>query len=136
MATLTVLGLVAAVSIGLTGIGSAREPQGAPAKASKMPRERAQATFDDPRVKAFMKLVTSPEIGGTCSLPDSTKVEARVIAPGPFPPGVTPDFASTRYGVTIPCPGKEGLASVSIEAEFVPLMSGPLNLTMSLEYRK
>lgn len=136
MATLTVLGWFTAASLALTGVASVRQQPRTPAKASTMPRERAQATFDDARVKTFMKLVASPEIGGSCSVPEASKVDARVIAPGALPPGVAPDFASTRYVITIPCKGNEGLASVSIDAEFVPLMRTPLNLTLSLHYRQ
>jgi hypothetical protein len=110
--------------------------QGAAVKPSPMPTERAKATFDDARVRTFMTFVNSKELGGKCSLPDPGKTLAVLTPPPPLPPGVTPDFSSSIYEIQLPCPGNDGLSSVGIRVEFVPLVEKPLNLTLSLLYRR
>ena len=107
--------------------------QGAAAEPSPMPAERAKATFDDPRVRTFLTLVNSKELGGKCSPPDPGKTLA-VLTPPPL--GATPDFSSSVYEIRLPCPGNDGLSSVVIRAEFVTLIRKPMNLTLSLLYRQ
>jgi len=98
-----------------------------------MPSDQADATFADARVKAFMQMVTSKEIGATCTLPDPGKTMARQILPK-LPPGTRPDFASTFYEIEIQCKGSNGLKSLLIKPEFVPMREKPLSLTLSLNY--
>jgi hypothetical protein len=99
-----------------------------------MPSDRAKAMFDDARVKRFISVVNAKEIGGSCSLPDPAKTQARIVSPPP-PPSVPPDFASTLYQIDLPCPGSNGLSAVVLVAEFTGL-AGPLNMTLSLQYTR
>lgn len=94
-----------------------------------MPSERAKATFEDERVKLFL-VVVKREFGGECSAPDYAKTEAKMTQTRGG------DFSSSFYEISIPCAGKNGLAAVSITSEFVPLMERPLNLTLSLSFRR
>lgn len=110
--------------------------QGGAMKPSPMPTERAKATFDDARVRTFMTFVNSKELGGKCSLPAPGNTLAVLTPPPPLPPGATPDFSSSIYEIQFPCPGNDGLSSVGIRVEFVPLVEKPLNLTLSLLYRR
>jgi hypothetical protein len=98
-------------------------------KTSPMPAERAKATFEDERVKTFMAVVAK-DFGGKCSIPDYTKTKAKLIQRGGG------DFSSSSYEVSIPCPGNRGLAAVQITVEFSPPLEEPLNLILSLQYRK
>jgi hypothetical protein len=99
------------------------------AKPSVMPAERAKAIFEDRSVKAFMSMAAR-DFGGKCSIPDHTKTEAVITQRG------SGDFSSTFYEVTIPCPGGDGLAAVVITAEFSPPLGTPLDLILSLRYRR
>ncbi len=103
--------------------------QGAAVKPSPMPAERAKATFEDERVKMFMSVVAK-DFGGSCGLPDPSKTEAILTQRGGG------DFSSSSYEVTIPCPGKNGLAAVKITAEFSPPEGTPLDLVLSLQYKQ
>ena len=103
--------------------------QEATVKPSLMPVEKAKATFEDERVKTFMSVVAK-DFGGKCSIPDYTKTEAKLTQRGGG------DFSSSSYEVTIPCPGTRGLATVQITVEFSPPLGEPLNLILSLQYRK
>lgn len=99
------------------------------AKPSLMPADRAKATFEDEGVKTFMSVVAK-SFGGKCGIPEYTKTEAIVTQRG------SGDFSSTFYEVTIPCPGNNGLAAVVITAEFSPPLGTPLDLVLSLRYRR
>ena len=103
-----------------------------PPKPTPMPRDQADATFADARVKAFMQMVTSKEIGGTCILPDPAKAMARQVLPK-LPPGASPEFGSYFYEIEIPCKGNNGLTSVLIRPEFAPMRKEPLGLTLNYE---
>jgi hypothetical protein len=94
-----------------------------------MPAERAKATFEDERVKTFMSVVAK-DFGGKCSIPDYTKTEAKFTQRGGG------DFSLSSYEVNISCPGNKGLAAVQITVEFSPGVGEPLNLILSLRYRK
>ncbi|NLT21992.1 MAG: hypothetical protein GXX82_02985 [Syntrophorhabdus sp.] len=106
-----------------------REIPGSNAKPSFMPAERAKAMFEDGSVRAFMSAVAK-DFGGKCSIPDHTKTEAVITQRG------SGDFSSTFYEVTIPCPGDNGLTVVVITAEFSPPLGTPLDLILSLRYRR
>jgi|GEM_PF-3114498 len=106
-----------------------REIPRANAKPAVMPAERAKAIFEDGSVKTFMSVVKK-DLGGKCSIPDHTKTEAVITQRG------SGDFSSTLYEVTIPCPGDNGLAAVVITAEFSPPLGTPLDLILSLRYRR
>ena len=111
-------------------------PQSTRLGPAPMPTERAQATFSDTRVKTFMALVNSKELGGKCNLPDPGKTLAKLIPPNP-PPGVSsPDFSSSFYEIEFPCPGNNGLSAVRMLVEFIPIKGEPLDLTLSLLYRQ
>lgn len=99
------------------------------AKPSVMPAERAKAIFEDRSVTAFISTV-GKDFGGKCSIPDHTKTEAVITQRG------SGDSSSTFYEVTIPCPGDDGLAAVVITAEFSPPLGTPLDLILSLRYRR
>lgn len=98
-------------------------------KPAVMPAERAKAIFEDKSVKTFMSVVTK-NFGGKCFIPDHAKTEAVTTRRG------SGDFSSTFYEVTIPCPGANGLAAVMITAEFSPPLGTPLDLVLSLRYRR
>ena len=98
-------------------------------KLSHMPAERAKSTFEDERVKTFMSVVAK-DFGGKCNLPDYTKTEAKLTQRGGG------DFSSSSYEVSITCPGNKGLAAVQITVEFSPPLREPLNLILSLQYKK
>lgn len=110
--------------------------QGAAAIPLPMPAGRAKATFDDERVRTFMTFANSKGLGGKCSRPDPGNTLAVLTPPPPPLPGVTPDFSSSIYEIQLPCPGNDGLSSLSIRVEFVPIEEKPLNLTLSLLYRR
>ena len=94
-----------------------------------MPSARAKATFEDERVKTFVSIVAT-NFGGRCELPDYQKTEARLTQRG------TGDFSSLLYDIAVPCTGINGLAAIQINVEFSPPLGTPLNLDMSLRYRK
>lgn len=106
-----------------------REVPKSNAKSSPMPADRAKATFEDERVKAFLA-VAARDFGGKCAIPDYAKTEAKLTQLG------SGDFSSTFYEVTVPCPGKNGLAGVVITVEFSPPLGTPLDLALSLRYRR
>ena len=110
-------------------VADATQGPGAAVKPSLMPPERAKATFEDQRVKTFMSVV-SKDFGGKCSVPEFTKTEAKLTQVG------AGDFSSSFYELTIPCPGNNGLAAVQLTVEFSPPLGTPLNLVLSLQYRR
>lgn len=101
-------------------------------QAASMPREKAEATFRDPRVLAFLKNVMDGfKVSCTLSDPATTKAIVTLpnIAPGASP--ATNDFASTWYEVVVPC---SGITTLTINAEFTPLSGDrPLDLVLSLK---
>jgi hypothetical protein len=101
--------------------------QAAPVKPSPMPADRAQATFEDKRVKTFMSAVAQ-NFGGKCNLPNYAKTEAKLTQRG------FGDFSSSIYELTVPCPGNDGLAEVQITVEFSP-PAGIVDLVLSLHYK-
>ena len=103
--------------------------QGGGAQLPLMPAQRARATFEDERVKTFMSVVAM-NFGGKCELPDYQKTQAAFTQNG------SGDFSSSWYGIAIPCEGSNGLAAIRINAEFSPPLGTPLNLDLSLQYRK
>lgn len=96
---------------------------------SPMPAERAKATLDDERVKTFMS-VLEKDFDGKCSVPDYTQMNARLKQVG------SGDFTSSFYEVSIPCTGKNGLAGIQITVEFSPPLGTPLNLLLSLQFKR
>lgn len=95
----------------------------------RMPRDRAEATFKDPRVQSFLKKVKDG-FNASCALPDFANTKAKITLPN-IPPDAPPgaaDMASTWYEVAVPCTGD---ATVTVKAEFTGL-TGPLNLVLSL----
>lgn len=94
-----------------------------------MPAQRAKATFEDERVKTFMSVVAT-NLGGRCELPEYQKTQAKLTQNG------RGDFSSSRYDITVPCAGSNGLAAIRINVEFSPPLGTPLNLDLSLQYRK
>ena len=110
------------VACSLTALG--QTPQ-----AVTMPRERAEATFKDPRVLAFLKNVMDG-FKVSCTLPDPANTQAKVTLPN-IPKNAPPqviEFSSTWYEVAVPC---SATTTVTVTAEFTPL-TGPLNLVLSL----
>lgn len=97
-----------------------------------MPREKADATFRDPRVLSFLKNVMDG-FKESCTLSDPANTKATVTPPN-LANGASPaanDFASTWYEVVVPC---SGVTTVTINAEFTPLSGDrPLNLILSLK---
>jgi hypothetical protein len=91
--------------------------------------ELARAIFNDARVSAYLS-VTAKEFGGKCVLPDYKKTEAKVTGRG------RSDFSVGFYELNIPCPGDHGLESLTIVAEFSPPLLEPLNLILSLNYKR
>jgi hypothetical protein len=108
---------------------SVTEPPRSQAKPVLMPAERARAIFEDVSVKTFMSVVAK-DFGGKCSMPDHAKVQAVTTQRG------SGDFSSTFYEVTVPCPGDNGLIAMVITAEFSPPLGTPLDLILSLRYRR
>jgi hypothetical protein len=106
-----------------------RQVPGSHAKPAPMPAERAKAIFEDGSVRRFIS-VAANAFGGRCSIPDYAKTEAVITQRG------SGDFSSTFYEVTIPCPGDNGLAALVITAEFSPPLGTPLDLVLSLRYRR
>ena len=92
-----------------------------------MPAERAKATFEDPRVKTFLR-VAKDDFGGSCTLPANENTEAKLRSSG------SGDFSSSFYEVDIPCSGK--VASIHITAEFSPPLGTPLNLVLALHLNR
>lgn len=100
--------------------------------AASMPREKAEATFKDPRFLVFLKNVQDG-FKVSCTLPDPANTKAKVTLPKPVTKDAPLDaagFASTWYEVSVPCSGE---TTVTVVAEFVPLNGDkPLNLVLSL----
>ena len=94
-----------------------------------MPADRAKATFEDERVRTFLA-VAAKEFGGTCALPAYAKTEAAATQRG------AGDYGSSFYEISVPCPGKNGLATVEIRAEFATPLARPLDLVLSLTFRQ
>ena len=111
-------------------VGAQSAPgQGADSGPALMPSQRARATFEDERVKTFMSAVAT-NFGGKCDLPDYSNTQARLTQRGGG------DFSSSFYDIAVPCAGSNGLAAIQINAEFSPPLGTPLNLDLSLRYRK
>ena len=104
----------------------------AESSAGTMPREKAEATFKDPRFLTFLKNVQDG-FKVSCALPDPANTKAKVTLPKPVTKDAPPDaagFASTWYEVAVPC---SDVTTVTVHAEFVPLHGDkPLNLVLSL----
>lgn len=99
---------------------------------ASMPREKAEATFKDPRFLTFLKNVQDG-FKLSCALPDPANTKAKVTLPKPVTKDAPLDaagFASTWYEVAVPCSGE---TTVTVNAEFVPLHGDkPLTLMLSL----
>lgn len=128
-------GLLALVLLGffvITGTvmgQNLREIPRSQAKPTPMPAERAKAVFEDKSVKTFMSM-TARDFGGKCRFPDYARTEASTTQAG------SGDFSSTFYEIVIPCPGVDGLSAVVITAEFSPPLGTPLDLALTLRYRR
>lgn len=114
---------------GLSMAQNLREIPRSKAKPTLMPVERAKAVFEDKSVKTFMA-ATVKDFGGKCKAPDHDKTQASVTQVG------SGDFSSTFYEIVIPCPGMDGLTAVAITAEFSPPLGTPLDLALTLRYRR
>ena len=114
----------------LAASGQTTQPVAGPSQTT-MPREKAEATFKDPRLLGFLKNVTDG-FKVSCTLPDPAHTQAKVTLPNitnDAPPGAR-DFASTWYEVAVPC---SGVTTVTLNAEFTRLTGDkPLNLVLSL----
>lgn len=122
--------LLAAYSLAATG----QTTQGvAGSSEASMPREKAEATFKDPRLVTFLKNVLDG-FKVSCTLPDPASTKAKVTLPKPITKDAAPDaagFASTWYEVTVPC---SDVTTVTVKAEFVPLHGDkPLTFVLSLK---
>ena len=98
-----------------------------------MPAERAKATFEDSRVKKFLKFVTE-DFGVTCPVPAYAKTEA--VSNTPKRSG---DFVSTFYEIRVNCSGTVGTGkaeAIGIMVEFAPPRGTPLNLTLSVNFKE
>lgn len=99
---------------------------------ASMPREKAEATFKDPRFVTFLKNVQDG-FKVSCTAPDPANTKAKVTLPKPITKDAPLDaagFASTWYEVAVPCSGE---TTVTVVAEFVPLHGDkPLTLVLSL----
>lgn len=104
----------------------------AESSAASMPREKAEATFKDPRFLTFLKNVQDG-FKVSCTPPDPANTKAKVTLPKPVTKDAPLDaagFASTWYEVAVPCSGE---TIVTVDAEFVPLHGDkPLTLVLSL----
>jgi hypothetical protein len=97
-----------------------------------LPHDKAEATFKDPRVLAFLKNVRDG-FKVSCTPPDPLSTNANVTLPkisDDAPPEVR-EHASTWYEVTIQC---SGATTVTVDAEFTRFTGDkPLSLTLSLK---
>ena len=96
-----------------------------------LPHDKAEATFQDPRVLAFLKNVRDG-FKVSCTPPDPASTNAKVTLPkiSDDAPAEVRGHASTWYKVTVPC---SGTTTVTVDAEFTPLTGDkPLNLALSL----
>lgn len=120
--------LLAACSLAAPG----QTTQDAGPSTATMPREKAEATFKDPRFLTFLKNVQDG-FKVSCTLPDPANTKAKVTLPKPVTKDAPLDaagFASTWYEVAVPCSGE---TTVTVVAEFVPLNGDkPLNIVLSL----
>jgi hypothetical protein len=120
--------LLAACSLAAAG----QTTQAAEPSAAAMPREKAKATFEDPRFLRFLKNVQDG-FKVRCTPPDPGNTNAKVTLPNPITKDAPLDaagFASTWYEVTVPC---SELTTVTVHAEFTPLSGDkPLTLVLSL----
>lgn len=100
--------------------------------ADSMPREKAEATFKDPRFLTFLKNVQDG-FKVSCTTPDPGNTKAKVTLPKPVTKNAPLDaagFASTWYEIAVPC---SEVTTVTVNAEFVPLHGDkPLTLVLSL----
>lgn len=121
--------LMAAYSLATTG--QTTQAVAGPSEAS-MPREKAEATFNDPRFVTFLKNVQDG-FKVSCTPPDPANTKAKVTLPKPVTKDAPPDaagLASTWYEVTVPC---SDVTTVTVKAEFVPLHGDkPLTFVLSL----
>ena len=99
---------------------------------SIMPREKAEATFKDPRFLTFLKNVQDG-FKLSCTPPDPANTKAKVTLPKPVTKDAPLDaagFASTWYEVAVPC---SDVTTVIVHAEFTPLSGDrPLTLVLSM----
>ena len=120
--------LLAAYSL----VAAGQTTQDTTASAASMPREKAKATFEDPRFLTFLKNVQDG-FKVSCIPPDPAHTNAKVTLPKPVTKDAPLDaagFASTWYEVAVPC---SDVTTVTVVAEFVPLNGDkPLNLVLSL----
>jgi len=119
--------LLAACSLAAAG----QTIQVAGSSEANMPREKAGATFKDPRFVAFLKHVTEG-FKESCIPPDPANTKAKVTLPkiAKDAPLDAAGLASTWYEVVVPC---SDVTSVTVHAEFTPLSGDrPLNLVLSL----
>lgn len=119
------------VAYSLTSAGQTAQ-DAAGSSSATMPREKAEATFQDPRFLTFLKNVQDG-FKVSCTPPDPANTKAKVTLPKPVTKDAPLDaagFASTWYEVAVPC---SGVTNVTVAAEFVPLHGDkPLNLVLSL----
>lgn len=106
--------------------------QAAGPSTASMPREKAKATFEDPRFLTFLKSVQDG-FKVSCMPPDPANTKAKVTLPKPVTKDAPLDaagFASTWYEVAVPC---SEVTTVIVHAEFTPLSGDrPLTLVLSM----
>jgi hypothetical protein len=98
---------------------------------ANMPREKAEATFKDPRLLAFLKNVMEG-FKESCTPPDPANTKAKVTLPNiaKDAPLDAAGLASTWYEVAVPC---SDVTTVIVHAEFTQLSGDkPLTLVLSL----
>jgi len=129
MAKAHVVFLLAACCV--TSAGQTRPAVAGPSE-QKMPPEKAEATFKDKRVIAFLQNVNDG-FKVSCTAPDPAQTTAKFTPPPPIPAGAPPDavgFASTFYEVSVPCTGD---TTVTVNAEFT-VLTGDVPQTLRLSF--
>jgi len=146
---LGVIGCACLVGAGSGALASGPAPQPtAPASAAQGPgqtpglerlsEQRARALWRDARWLSFQQGVLSA-FQARCEVPAADDTWVKVAKPAALPPGSPPggaDFVSDHPEVMLNCQGREGLVAVRVRAEFVRMMDSPLNLELSLQFKR
>lgn len=104
----------------------------------RLPERRAQALWRDARWLAFQQGVLSA-FQARCEVPAADDTWVKVAKPAALPPGSpagSSDFVSDHPEVRLNCQGRDGLVAVRVRAEFVRMMDSPLNLELSLQFKR
>lgn len=110
-------------------------------KAQPLDPRQAQALWQDGRWLAFQAAMKSA-LQMQCEIPPASATLAREITPpaaASTPSASAPagaDWRSQQHELLLPCTGQQGLRALRIRAEYLPTVSEPLNLELSLLFQR